>query len=79
VREHLNKAETIQGGADRLSKESRRTSRRGLKIGLRGWPTRRKELAHARPVKRDWTICCLRVPNLFDESVPVGKSEADNV
>src|SRR6266480_6655137 len=79
-REHLHKAETIKAEQNRLSKEFAKTRDEGLKDRLRGMADQAKEeLAQAEAVKRELDDLLLRVPNLFDESVPVGKSEADNV
>jgi seryl-tRNA synthetase len=79
-REHLHKAETIKGEQNRLSKEFAKTRDEGLKDRLRGMADQAKEeLAQAETVKRELDDLLLRVPNLFDESVPVGTSEADNV
>jgi seryl-tRNA synthetase len=79
-REHLHKAETVKAEQNRLSKEFAKTRDEGLKDRLRGMADQAKEeLAQAEAVKRELDDLLLRVPNLFDESVPVGKSEADNV
>jgi seryl-tRNA synthetase len=79
-REHLHKAETIKAEQNRLSKEFAKTRDEGLKDRLRGMADEAKEeLAKAEAVKRELDDLLLRVPNLFHESVPIGKSEADNV
>jgi len=79
-REHLHKAETIKAEQNRLSKEFAKTRDEGLKDRLRGMADESKEeLAKAEAVKRELDDLLLRVPNLFHESVPIGKSEADNV
>src|SRR6267154_1471199 len=79
-REHQYKAETIKAEQNRLSKEFAKTRDEGLKDRLRGMADQAKEeLAQAEAVKRERDDLLLQVPNLFDESVPVGKSEADNV
>jgi seryl-tRNA synthetase len=79
-REHLHRAESIKAEQNRLSKEFAKTRDEGLKDRLRGMADEAKEeLAHAESVKRELDDLLLRVPNLFDESVPVGRTEADNV
>ena len=79
-REHLHKAETIKAEQNRLSKEFAKTRDEALKDKLREMAdTAKKELAEAEAVKRELDDLLLRVPNLFHESVPIGKSEADNV
>ena len=79
-REHLFKAEKIKEEQNRLSKEFAMTREDALKQRLREMADIAKmELAEAEvaKVKRDDLL--MRVPNLFDESVPIGKTEADNV
>jgi seryl-tRNA synthetase len=79
-RKHLHEAETIKEEQNRLSKEFAKTREEALKERLRVMADRAKsELAEAEVVKRNLDDLLLRVPNLFDESVPVGESEADNV
>jgi seryl-tRNA synthetase len=79
-RTHLHAAEEIKAEQNRLSKEFARTRDEALKDRLREMADRGKaELGDAEAVKRRLDDLLLRVPNLFDESVPVGKSEADNV
>jgi seryl-tRNA synthetase len=79
-REHLHKAETIKAEQNRLSKEFAKTRDEALKDKLREMAdTSKRELAEAEAVKRELDDLLLRVPNLFHESVPIGKSEADNV
>jgi seryl-tRNA synthetase len=79
-REHLHEAESIKAEQNRLSKDFARTRDEALKERLREMADRAKaELAEAEAVKRRLDDLLLRVPNLFDESVPVGESEADNV
>jgi seryl-tRNA synthetase len=78
-REHLHKAETIKAEQNRLSKEFAKTRDEGLKDRLRGMADQAKEeLAQAEAVKRELDDLLLRVPNLFHESVPIGKNEVDN-
>ena len=79
-RAHQNVAETIKAEQNRLSKEFAKTRDEQLKERLREMAERAKaELAEADAVRRGRDDLLLRVPNLFDESVPVGESEADNV
>jgi len=79
-RTHQNAAETIKAEQNRLSKEFAKTRDEQLKERLREMAERAKaELAEAETVKRTLDDFLLRVPNLFDESVPVGETEADNV
>jgi seryl-tRNA synthetase len=79
-RTHLHKAETIKAEQNRLSKEFARTRDETMKDRLRDMSEDAKEeLAQAEAVKRELDDLLLRVPNLFHESVPIGKSEADNV
>ncbi len=79
-RGHLHKAETIKAEQNLLSKEFAKTRDEPLKDRLREMADVAKdELGKAEAVKRDLDDLLLRVPNLFHESVPVGRSEADNV
>jgi seryl-tRNA synthetase len=79
-REHQNAAETIKAEQNRLSKEFAKSRDDQLKERLREMADRAKaELAQAEAVKVKLDDLLLRVPNVFDESVPVGESEADNV
>jgi seryl-tRNA synthetase len=79
-RKHLHEAESIKAEQNRLSKEFAKSRDEALKDRLREMADRAKaELAEAEAVKRRLDDLLLRVPNLFDESVPVGESEADNV
>jgi len=78
-RRHQNAAETIKAEQNTLSKEFAKSRDDQLKDRLREMAERAKaELAEADAIKAKLDLL-LRVPNLFDESVPVGKSEADNV
>jgi seryl-tRNA synthetase len=78
-RDHLHKAETVKAEQNRLSKEFAKTRDEGLKDRLRGMADLAKEeLAQAEAVKRELDDLLLRVPNLFHESVPIGKNEVDN-
>jgi seryl-tRNA synthetase len=79
-REHQNAAETIKAEQNRFSKEFAKSRDEQLKDRLREMAERAKaELAQAEAVKAKLDDLLLRVPNVFDESVPVGESEADNV
>src|SRR5205814_9444120 len=79
-REHLTAAEKIKEEQNKLSKEFARTRDEVLKERLRQMAdTGKRELAVAESVKRELDDLLLRVPNVFHDSVPVGKTEADNV
>ena len=79
-RGHLHKAETTKAEQNQLSKEFAKTRDEALKVRLREMADVAKdELAKAETAKRELDDQLLRVPNLFHESVPVGKSDADNV
>ena len=79
-RSHLHKAETIKAEQNELSKEFARSRDDSLKERLRQMAdTAKSELSVADAVKRELDDLLLRVPNVFHESVPIGKTEADNV
>jgi seryl-tRNA synthetase len=79
-REHQNAAETMKAEQNRLSKEFAKSRDEQLKVRLREMADRAKaELAEAEAIKANLDDLLLRVPNVFDESVPVGEGEADNV
>jgi seryl-tRNA synthetase len=79
-RSHQNAAETIKAEQNRLSKEFAKSRDEQLKENLREMAERAKaELAEADAIKARLDDLLLRVPNIFDESVPAGESEADNV
>lgn len=79
-RSHLHRAETIKAEQNRLSKEFARSRDESLKAKLREMADLAKsELATADEVKRKLDDLLLRVPNLFDDSVPIGATDADNV
>ena len=79
-RGHLHAAETIKAEQNRLSREFAKTRDEALKERLRDMAERAKaELADADADKRILDDLLLRVPNVFHDSVPVGKTEADNV
>src|SRR5207249_12301947 len=61
-------------------KEFAQTRDESLKGRLKEMAERaRADLAQAEAVKRELDDLLLRVPNVFHDSVPVGKTEADNV
>jgi seryl-tRNA synthetase len=79
-RGHQHLAEEIKFEQNKLSKEFAKTRDEALKEKLRHMAdTAKSELAAADAVKRELDDLLLRVPNVFDESVPIGESEADNV
>jgi seryl-tRNA synthetase len=79
-RGHLHKAESIKAEQNKLSKDFAKSRDDGLKARLREMAdTSKEELARADEVKRELDDLLLRVPNLFDESVPIGENEKDNV
>src|SRR2546429_6795739 len=79
-REHLTAAEKIKEEQNKLSKEFARTRDEALKERLRQMAdTGKRELAVAESVKRELDDLLLRVPNIFHDSVPIGKTEAENV
>jgi seryl-tRNA synthetase len=79
-RDLLHKAETIKADQNRLSKDFAKTREEGLQVRLRDMAEAAKDqLTQAEAVKRELDDLLLRVPNVFDESVPIGETEADNV
>jgi seryl-tRNA synthetase len=79
-REHLYAAETARAQQNDLSKRFAQTRDPvDLKNAKQLGEESKREMAEADRVKRDLDDLLLRVPNLFDESVPIGESEADNV
>jgi seryl-tRNA synthetase len=79
-RSHLHKAESIKAEQNLLSRVFAKTREEALKEKLRQMAdTAKSELATADAVKRELEDLLLRVPNIFDESVPIGETEADNV
>jgi seryl-tRNA synthetase len=79
-RRHVHEAETIKAEQNTLSREYAKTRDEALKDKLREMADRSKaELVEADAVKRQLDDLLLRVPNLFDQSVPVGEGEEDNV
>jgi seryl-tRNA synthetase len=79
-RKHQSAAETMRAEQNLLSKEFAKSRDDELKDRLREMAERAKaELAEADAVRAKLDDMLLLVPNVFDDSVPVGKSEADNV
>jgi seryl-tRNA synthetase len=79
-REHLAVAESARAQQNLLSKKYAASKdptdlRNAKEVGEES----KREMAQAEAIKRELEDLLLRVPNIFDESVPVGKSEADNV
>ena len=79
-REHLAVAESARAQQNLLSKKYAASKdptdlRNAKEVGDES----KREMAQAETIKRQLDDLLLRVPNVFDESVPVGKSEADNV
>ncbi len=79
-REHLHRAETVKAEQNRMSKEFAQSRDETLKARLRELAeVGRAELLQAETAKVELDALLLRVPNVFHESVPVGRTEADNV
>ena len=79
-RDHQHKAETVKAEQNRLSKEFARSREESMKEQLRDLAdVARAELLLAETAKVELDALLLRVPNVFHDSVPVGKTEADNV
>ena len=79
-RDHLHKAESIKAEQNRMSKEFARSRDESMKQKLRDLAdVARAELLLAETAKVELDALLLRVPNVFDESVPIGETEADNV
>ena len=79
-RANLHAAETIKAEQNRLSKEFAKTRDEGLKEKLRQMSDEAKTaLEMADSVKHELDLLLLQVPNLFDESVPIGETDKDNV
>ena len=79
-REHLAVAESARAQQSLLSKKYAASKdptdlRNAKEVGEES----KREMAQAEAIKRELDDLLLRVPNIFDESVPVGKTEADNV
>src|SRR5579859_5324746 len=79
-RGHQHAAEEIRFEQNKFSKEFAKSRAEALTEKLRDMAGAAKsELAAADAVKRELDDLLLRVPNVFDESVPIGETEADNV
>jgi seryl-tRNA synthetase len=79
-REHLYAAETARAQQNDLSKRFAQTrDPDDLKNAKQLGEESKREMAEADHIKRELDDLLLRVPNLFDESVPIGESEAENV
>jgi seryl-tRNA synthetase len=79
-RGHLTKAESIKHEQNLLSREFAKTRDESLKERLRQMAdTAKSQLAVADAVERELNALLLQVPNVFHDSVPIGKTEADNV
>jgi seryl-tRNA synthetase len=79
-RESLHAAELAREQQNKLSKQFARTRdqddlRNAKEVGEES----KREMAEADRLKARLDDLLLRVPNVFDESVPIGKTEADNV
>jgi seryl-tRNA synthetase len=79
-REHLYAAETARAQQNELSKKFAQSKdptdlRNAKQLGEES----KREMAEAERIKSQLDDLLLRVPNLFHESVPIGRSEADNV
>jgi len=79
-RESLHAAELAREQQNKLSKQFARTRdqddlRNAKEVGEQS----KREMAEADRVKAQLDDLLLRVPNVFDESVPIGKTESDNV
>jgi seryl-tRNA synthetase len=79
-RDHLYAAETARAQQNDLSKKFAQTrDPDDLKNAKQLGEESKREMAEADRIKRELDDLLLRVPNLFDESVPIGESEAENV
>jgi len=79
-RESLHAAELAREQQNKLSKQFARTRdqddlRKAKEVGEQS----KREMAEADRVKAQLDDLLLRVPNVFDESVPIGQTESDNV
>jgi seryl-tRNA synthetase len=79
-REHLAVAESARAQQNLLSKKYAASKdptdlRNAKEVGEES----KREMAQSEAIKRELDDQLLRVPNIFDESVPLGESEADNV
>jgi seryl-tRNA synthetase len=79
-REHQTIAESARAQQNQLSKRYSTTRNPAdLANAKHVGEESKTAMAEAEAVKRQLDDLLLRVPNLFDETVPVGESEADNV
>jgi seryl-tRNA synthetase len=79
-REHLTVAESARAQQNQLSKKyAASKDPADLSNAKQVGEESKRAMAMADGIKRELDDLLLRVPNLFDESVPVGESEADNV
>ncbi len=79
-RECLTVAEKARAHQNQLSKQFARTKDPGDMANARQvGEEAKRELSRAEEVKKRLDQLLLYVPNLFHESVPIGRSEADNV
>ena len=79
-REHLTVAESARAQQNVLSKKFAQSKDQSDLQQAKGIGEESKRaMAEAENVKRQLDDLLLRVPNIFDESVPVGETEADNV
>src|SRR5579859_6858514 len=79
-REHLTVAESARAQQNVLSKKFAQSKdqsdlQKAKEIGAES----KRAMGEAETIKRQLDDLLLRVPNVFDESVPVGETEADNV
>src|SRR6202022_66303 len=76
----LTEAESTKAEQNALSKQFGQTKDQSLVPRMRELADQAKaKMAEAEERKRKLDELLLRVPNVFHESVPIGKSEADNV
>ena len=79
-REHLYAAETAKAQQNELSKKFAQSRNQvDLQNAKQLGEGAKREMAEADRIKGQLDELLLQVPNLFHESVPIGKSEADNV
>src|SRR4030081_2909394 len=76
----LTEAESTRGEQNALSKECGKTRDQSLVPRMKELADQAKvRMAEAEERKRKLDELLLHVPNLFHESVPIGKTEAENV
>ena len=79
-REHLTVAESARAQQNVLSKKfAQSKDQSDLQKAKAIGEESKRAMAEAEKIKRELDDLLLRVPNIFDESVPVGETEADNV